>query len=309
MVSLARGTRATTTLGAVLWALSIGAIGAAGSSGCTDRDATDTTPAAATPAEATPRAADPEPAPARTLPLAKEVLARAAEAMGGRDALDRVKSFYYRGTIEIPGQNIHGTLEIWWKGGDFYMEQAVEGIGLIRAGKQGQEIWAEDPINGRRKLSGIEAEQHAWASSLLLAAEWTRYFDEAETIDERTDGGRTVHDVRLRAASGLQVTMSFDAATGLQVGQAFEQITPMGTQPFEVRFEDYREVEGIKLAYRQVIDARIQQVVQEITEIRLNADVDASRFAFPRASADLVVQPAEPGPDPGPEPEPDHEDG
>ncbi len=227
---------------------------------------------------------------AAALPAAEGILERAAEAMGGKDAIARVQSFYYRGTIDMVGQNIRGDLEIWWKGGDFFMEQVVPGIGRIRAGKQGDEIWAEDPIQGLRRLSGVEAEQHAWASSLLLAAEWRRYFQSAKTIAERRVDDRTIHDVELSAPSGLRVVMSFDAESGLQVGQSFEQVTPMGKQPFEVRFEDYREVEGIKLAYRQVIDAKVQQVVQVITEVRLNAPVDETKFAYPRTGADLVRQ-------------------
>lgn len=241
------------------------------------------------------KAAPSEPAPAAELPAAEGILERAAAAMGGKEAIDRVESFYYRGTIEVVGQNIRGDLEIWWEGGDFFMEQIVPGLGRMRAGKQGEEIWADDPINGLRRLSGVEAEQHAWASSLLLAAEWKRYFQSAKTIATRQVDGRTVHDVELSAPSGLRVVMSFDAESGLQVGQSFEQVTPMGKQPFEVRFEDYREVEGIQLAYRQVIDAKVQQVVQVITEVRLNAPVDATKFAYPRTGADLVRQP-EPSP-------------
>jgi hypothetical protein len=258
-----------------------------------DRGGQDAGPAAGTPAEVDPAAAASLTAP--ELPAAEAILDRAAQAMGGTEAIARVESFYYRGTLEMVGQNIRGDLEIWWKGGDFFMEQVVPGIGVMRAGKLGGEIWSEDPIHGRRKLTGVEAEQHAWASSLLLAAEWKRYFDHAKTLGARKVDGHMVYDVQLSAASGLEVTMSFDAESGLQVGQSFSQVTPMGKQPFEVRFEDYREVEGLQLAYRQIIDAKVQQVVQVITEVRLNAEVDASKFAYPRTGADVVRQAAPTG--------------
>lgn len=251
-----------------------------------------TAPAQAAASEVAAGAAASDAAPAvPELPAAEAILDRAAVAMGGKEAIAGVESFYYRGTIEVVGQNIRGDLEIWWKGGDFFMTQAVPGIGEMRAGKQGDEIWSEDPIYGRRKLSGVEAEQHAWASSLLLAAEWQRYFDRAKTVGKRVADGHTIYDVELAAASGLQVVMSFDADTGLQVGQSLEQVTPMGRQPFDVRFEDYRQVDGIEIAFRQVIDAKIQQMVQVITEVRINPDVDESKFAYPRTGADVVRQP------------------
>lgn len=225
-----------------------------------------------------------------TLPEASAVLQRAAEAMGGKNTIHSVASFYYRGTIELVGQNIRGDVQIWWKDGDFFMEQIVPGIGEMRAGKKGEEIWAEDPINGRRRLSGAEAEQHAWASSILLAANWERYFTSAKTTAERTVDGTSLVDVQLRSESGLEVMMSFDATSGLQVGQSFEQVSPMGPQPFSVNFEDYRDVDGVKIAFRQIIDADPHTLVQVIEEVKINPEIDESRFAFPRRGADLVRQ-------------------
>lgn len=236
------------------------------------------------------KAAEP---PAKPLPQAQGILDRATAAMGGREAIDAIDSFHYRGTVEMLGQNIRGELRIWWKGGDYYMEQVIPGIGEMRAGKRGDQIWADDPINGRRTLSGAEAEQHTWASSILLAADWQRYFDRAQTVAERTADGTTLYDVKLGSASGLEVTMSFDAESGLQVGQTFEQITPMGRQPFDVTFDDYREIDGVKIAFRQEIDAKFQKIVQVIDEVQLNAEVDESKFAFPRTGSDLVRQPKE----------------
>jgi hypothetical protein len=286
VIAVPASRRRTTRLGSLLLALALG-------SAC-DKNSTTPTESAGPTAKAdsapAAEAAPTEPA-APELPAAESILDRAAQAMGGKEAIDRVESFYYRGTIEMVGQNIRGDLEIWWKRGDFFMQQTVPGIGEMRAGKQGDVIWSEDPIHGLRKLSGVEAEQHAWASSLLLAAEWKRYFDRAQTVAARTVDGRKIYDVELGAASGLQVVTSFDAESGLQVGQSFEQVTPMGKQPFVVRFEDYREIEGIQLAYRQVIDAKVQQVVQVITEVRINAEVDESKLAFPRTGAQVVRQP------------------
>lgn len=299
MIAASVPRRRSARLGSLLLALALcWACKQAGSDAGEGKDASASAGAKTAPGEA----AEPAAEPAAELPAAEDILERAAAAMGGKDAIDRVQSFYYRGTIDMVGQNIHGDLEIWWKGGDFFMEQVVPGIGTMRAGKQGEEIWSQDPIHGLRRLSGVEAEQHAWASSLLLAAEWKRYFQSAKTIAARQVDGHTVHDVELSAPSGLRVVMSFDADSGLQVGQSFEQVTPMGKQPFEVRFEDYREVEGIKLAYRQVIDAKVQQVVQVITEVRLNAPVDAAKFAYPRTGSDLV-RPPEPPPQAEPPPE------
>ena len=231
--------------------------------------------------------------PGADLPDAEEILAKSIDAIGGKAALDGVKSFYYEGKVELLGQNIGGDVKVWWKEGDFYTEQNMAGVGTVSAGKLGDEIWSNDPITGLRKLEGKEAEQHMWASSLQLAADWKRYFDEAKTVAERTDDGKKVYDVELTAKTGGKVKMTFDAESGLQVGQTFDQVTPLGSMPISVKMEDYREIEGVKIAFKQVTDASIAKATQTITKLELNPEVSTARFQMPKSGAETVKRDAE----------------
>jgi hypothetical protein len=225
---------------------------------------------------------------AADLPAAEALLAKAVEAVGGKDKLASITSFHLTGKLVVSGQNITGELELWWKDGDFYTEQKMVGIGEIRAGKQGKRIWSEDPINGRRELGGLEAEQHTWASSLLLAADWKRYFAKAETIGQREKDGKTLYDVKLQSESGAEVELTFDADSGLQVAQKFQQDTPLGKMPVSVEMQDYRDVDGLKLPFKQVTDASLATATQEITSIEFNVPVDAAKFAMPTGGAEVV---------------------
>lgn len=222
------------------------------------------------------------------LPEASAILDKAVAAVGGKDQIARIHSFYMEGALDVGGQNIRGDLKLWWKDGDFYTEQNMGGIGTIRAGKQGDVIWSDDPINGKRKLTGVEAEQHTWASSLLLAADWQRYFTKAETVGERDLAGKKVYDVKLTSKSGAQMVLTFDADSGLGVAQKFDQATPMGNMPIAVTLEDYREQDGIKLPFKQVTDATLAKATQTITKLEFGAEVDTSRFAMPSGGAEVV---------------------
>lgn len=222
------------------------------------------------------------------LPEAEAILAKAVEAVGGRDKLDAIDSYHYKGEISILGQNIAGDSEIWWQNGDFYSESHMAGIGEIRAGKSGETIWSEDPINGLRELDGAEAEQHTWASSLMLAADWKRYFASAKTVAERNEDGRTLYDVKLVSDSGAEVLLTFDAESGLQVEQSFDQFSPMGSTPVEMTMEDYREVDGIKVAHKQLTDAGLAKATLSITTLEFNPEVDTSRFAKPAPETEVV---------------------
>lgn len=231
-----------------------------------------------------PAAAEPE----SNLPDAKELLAKSVEAVGGKATLDTVKSFHLEGTIGAPKQNLTGKVETWWKGGDFYMVQTIPGLGINRSGKKGDVIWAEEPINGLRKLEGKEAEQHMWASSLLLTADWEQFFDEATTVAEREVEGKKVYDIELSAKSGAKLTVTLDAKSHLMVEQSFKVHSPLGSMPVTIRSTDYREVDGMKIPYKQVTDASLMELTQELSVVELNAPVDESTFAMPTGDVPVV---------------------
>ena len=225
------------------------------------------------------------------LPKAEDLLEKAVAAQGGREKIDALDSFYLEGELLVSAQKIKGAMKLWWQAGDFYIEQTMVGIGTVRAGKQGDVIWSEDPINGLRRLTGGEAEQQAWASTLSLPAHWKRYFESAATTGQREIGGKKVYDVMLTSKSGATVTLSLDAESGLQVAQSFKQTTPMGQMPMSTEFKDYRDVEGLKLPYLQVTDAMLATATQTLTKIELGAKVDPTKFAMPTKGA-TVVRPA-----------------
>lgn len=227
-------------------------------------------------------------APADGLPKAEDILEKAVEASGGRDAIAKIESFHLVGTISAPKLKLQGEVETWWKGGDFYMVQNVTGIGVNRSGKKGDKIWMQETINGLRELEGLEAEQHLWASSLMLAANWQDHFASAKTTGTRTVDGAEIIDITLTSKSGAELKLAIDATTFLVVEQSFDVVNPMGTTPVSMQSRDYREVEGIKIAYQQVTDLDLVELTQTLTKVELNAEVDEAKFDMPGGDLDVI---------------------
>ncbi|MEM6292781.1 MAG: hypothetical protein AAGA54_16020 [Myxococcota bacterium] len=230
------------------------------------------------------------------LPKAAELLAASVDAVGGADVLESVKNFHLKGSIAAPKQNLSGEVETWWEGGDFYMVQTIPGLGINRSGKKGDVIWAEEPINGLRKLEGKEAEQHLWASSLMLAADWQQFFDSAETTGERELEGKKVYDIKLTSKSGAALTLTLDAKSKLMVEQSFEVHSPMGSMPVTIASLDYRDVSGMKIPHKQVTDASLMKLTQELTVVEINPGVDASKFGLPTEDIPVVSGKPDPAP-------------
>ena len=91
-------------------------------------------------------------ATASDLPSAESLLEKATVAQGGKDKIEQLQSLHLEGTVAVLSQNIGGDMKLWWKAGDFYSEQTMVGVGTVRAGKQGDVIWADDPVSGLRTL-------------------------------------------------------------------------------------------------------------------------------------------------------------
>jgi hypothetical protein len=251
-------------------------------------------PASAEPAAATPTPAAGSEAPTggettdaapAELPAAEQVLEEAVVALGGREKLDAIKSFYSESKMEISAQNLKGEIKTWWKGGDFHIENEMDGVGLSQVWKKGDEIWADDPISGRRKLEGKEARQTRWGASVSLAADWKDHFTKAETVGIRTEGDTKLVDVKLTDAEGTEVTLSFDATTHLPIEQSFMQETPMGNLPIRTTMSDYRDVGGVKTSFQSTTSMAIVTAVQTIEKFEPNVDIDEAKFVPPKAKA------------------------
>jgi zinc protease len=252
---------------------------------CEKPPATDTT---------TPPADTNAPPAEAPLPTVEEVLAQSIEALGGRAAIDAVKSSYTESKTEIKAQGISILTRIWAKGDDFYFESEMPGVPTSQVWKKGDEIWSKDAINGLRKLEGKEAFQARWSSDPLLAANWKEYFDTATLVGRKKEGDREVYEVALATTAGDELVLLFDAETGLPAGQMFEQETPMGAMTLRVTLGDFREVQGVKVPFRSVTDMQLMSAVQTTEKYEVNVEIDETKLQLPSTEP----------PAPAPEPEP-----
>ena len=216
------------------------------------------------------------------LPAAEELLAASVDALGGAASFEAIRSYYVESQMTVDGLGLHGTAQTWWAGGDFYVETDMPGVGLVRLGSQGGKIWSDDPINGMRMITGVEAEQAAWSTSRCLALDWRQYFKSAETtalVDG--DGGRRLAEITFRSPSDDDVVLRLDLETKMPVSQSFKQANPLGAMPVTVTFDDFREVAGTKVAYKQFVDASLTKMSSITNKFEVNGEVPVDKFAPP----------------------------
>lgn len=217
------------------------------------------------------------------LPAAEEVLAKSLEAVGGKEAILAIESSYLEGKMTISAQNLGGTLKVWSKGDDSYIESNIDGVGKSQMWKKGDEMWTKDPIQGLRKLEGKEADQAKWSSDPILAANWNKYFDKAETARVSDgEGGKKVIEVELTSSTGDVVTLLFDADSYMPVGQQFTQETQMGNMPIRTTLSDFREINGVQIPFKSVSDMGVVESEQVTEKYEVNVKIDDKKFEPPK---------------------------
>ncbi|PRQ05932.1 hypothetical protein [Enhygromyxa salina] len=265
---------------------------------CTSQDAS--APKADSPATGT----TPDPVatePAVQLPDGAELLAAHVEAAGGADKIAKFDTIHAAGTVDTGEQKLRGTMQMWWqKGGKFYLEQEVEGVGKSRAGYDGTNIWIDDPITGLRILEGEEAQSYLQSSLMFPGHDWQQHFSAANTLGKVSDDGVEVWEVELVSKGGPNVVIGLDAKTKLIHYMKTTQVTPMGPLPIVAYAEDYEAVEGylFSMNKRSSIKALIE-LKEAITTFEVNVEIDPSSFLFP-SQRELV--PADPTEQPKVEP-------
>src|SRR6185369_5262694 len=83
---------------------------------------------------------------------ANGVFARHIEAVGGREAILKHASYYLRGTFELPGQNVIGSLEVFGKDPrKFWLKIEIPNSGKYLRVTDGRMMWQFNPQPGYKE--------------------------------------------------------------------------------------------------------------------------------------------------------------
>ncbi len=220
-------------------------------------------------------------APAQAGITAEQVLDKAIAASGGKETIAKIKTAVLRATMEAPMQGLKGSVVTYVKAPNkIRVETDIEGIGKTVQGFDGKVAWSKDPIQGLRKLEGAEKAAMARNSS-IVSTDWRQFYTKATYVGLEKFGDKDVHVIELTPKGAKPIRQFFDAETFLLLKQTGVQEGPMGEMPFEAYFSDYKEVDGLKLAMKQVVKVGPIEIQITMKEIKQGLPVDDKLFAMP----------------------------
>lgn len=226
---------------------------------------------------------DSKPAQDSKFPAATEILANYVKSIGGREANEKIKTRISRGTVEIVGPGIKGTIESIAAAPDKSISNInLAGIGIIIEAYDGKTGWSRDPIQGSRDKAGDELLQAKLISNFHRDINMEKLYSKIEVKGVDKVAGADVY-VLVATPQGLPAeTLYFDQKTALLLRIDMTIISAAGNSAAQTFLDDYREVDGVKTPFKTRTVTPQFELVTVYTEIKNNAQVDDEKFAKPK---------------------------
>ncbi len=226
---------------------------------------------------AKPAASAPAPSPS-----ADQILNRYVEAAGGRAAWQKLTSRVSRGTINAPSMNMSGTIEVYEKAPNRVLVVVVMAGAQFRQGFDGAAGWSDDPQNGLREQAGPELAETRRDADFYRPLNLRSLYAKFTVRGREKVGDRDAYLIEATAPEGGEPDkLYFDAQSGLLLRMTSRRHGPEGSGEFQEEFEDYREVDGVKLPFTIHQSGAQAPVTIQISEARHNVPIDDSQFARP----------------------------
>jgi photosynthetic reaction center cytochrome c subunit len=226
--------------------------------------------------------ASPTPRPA--LPSADDIFNKYIAALGGQQAIDKLKSRVAKGTlVQSNGNTLQ--FELYQVAPDKFYQLVTTQQGPFERGFNGTVGW-EKSARGVREITGGDLAQLRAANSLFGLIKLKEQFTRTRVTGKDKIGDREVYVINGTTTDDKRQRLFFDVETGLLLRRVTYTPTIIGVIPEQVDFEDYQEVDGIKFPFTartSTIELGNPVSTRKFTEIKLSAPVDESKFKMPAA--------------------------
>jgi hypothetical protein len=229
---------------------------------------------------------------AEATPTAEQVLSRYVDAVGGRSAVARLKTRVLKGTRDA-SQGRSWPMELNVKEpGKYLMVLNIPEQGELRRGADGARGWVRTR-GVAREMTPAEVESLRDAFTLSAPVAISEPFPQMTPAGLEKIGERAAYVLEHRPSAGVRELYYFDRETGLLLRRKNYRDTVLFPVPEQYDFEDYRDVDGLKLPFTvrySNIDTWFS-FTRKFTDIKHNVPLDDALFSPPPAAPTPAPKP------------------
>ncbi|HKQ74841.1 MAG TPA: hypothetical protein VJ810_14200 [Blastocatellia bacterium] len=221
-------------------------------------------------------------AKAAALPTVDAILDKYVKAIGGKEAIEKIKSRTMKGSFDIEAMNMSGALEMVAKAPNkSAMKIDLPNFGVVNRVYDGAKGWDSNPMTGLREVSGVELAMMKRTSDFHLDLHLKSHYTKMEVKGKEQVGSYETYVIEATPAEGSVEKLFFDVSTGLLVRQDAESDGPQGKMPIETYMDDYKVVDGVKVAHTMKQVNPMMTWAIKIAEVKSNVEIDEAKFSKP----------------------------
>jgi photosynthetic reaction center cytochrome c subunit len=224
------------------------------------------------------------------MPTADQILDKYVAAIGGAEAIGKVVSRIEKGSIDAGG---HQTpIEVFAKAPNMRMSVMHASGGDSITAFDGTAGWLGNTGRAPRDMVGAEIDAARLDADFHFATHVKEIFNQFRVGRPEMVGDRQVYTVIGVREGQPPVRLYFDQASGLLLRLARYADTPIGRNPTQIDYADYREVDGVKVPYRWTLARTGGRFTIQIEEVRQNVPIEDAKFVKPQTAAGSDLPPA-----------------
>lgn len=217
-------------------------------------------------------------APKPVFPPADQLLDKYLAAVGGASALQKVSSRVEKGKITASGHEL--AIEVYAKGPDKRISIMHMPNGDSITAFDGKQGWLSN--NGHPHLMTAAENDAARIDADLYFPEHVKsLYKRFNVLPGETIGGHDTYMVLGRSEGQPPLRLYLDKDTGLLLRLVRYTETPLGRNPTQIDYSDYRDADGVKIPFRWTLARPGGRFAIQIDSVQQNVPVEDAKFAAP----------------------------
>ena len=218
---------------------------------------------------------------APALPTSDEILNKYVQAVGGAAALEKINSRLEKGTISFGGQQM--PVEVVAKAPNKRVSVVHTPNGDSTTAFDGHAGWLGNPgPRPPRDMSALENEAIGFDATFYLPTELKKMFAQfrVRPAADKIGGHDVVQLIGVNTGKP-PMRLFFDKESGLLLRSVRYAETPLGRNPTQVDYADYRAQDGVKLPFQWTVARPNGRFTIQVSELQQNVPVDDKKFEKP----------------------------
>ena len=220
-------------------------------------------------------------APPSGMPQIEQIFAKYADVLGGASAIGKLSTRIEKGHINLSGRQFPVDIFSKAPGKRATVIHLPNGDNITAY--DGIFGWTSAPDRPAHDISSSEVTSAQAETDLQLPIHVKQLFSELRAGKPDKIDDRDVYVVSGLNAGQLAVKFYFDEHTGLLLRMLRYAESPLGRNPTQIDYADYREQGGVKVPFQRTIARPNSRFTIQIEEVHDNVNVDDAKFARPAA--------------------------